>query len=255
MIRGIRWAVDEIGADIISLSLGLPAADPIPELEQACQYAVDRGTAVFAASGNDYGAVSQPAIYDCVFAVAAVDSALQSADFSNRGKAVDFACGGVSVFSTYLNNGYAKLSGTSMATPVCAAAAALILADVRQGSNPRKLSPAELNEKLRRICFDLGPGGWDEHTGFGIPLFTNYACEGEPVPEPAPKPAPRPRKLATAPSADCLYWQMLSKAMAEANLELDRTHDANAAVAAGLRSAGVDVARINRSLGLSAADA
>jgi len=130
IVKGIYWAVDEIKADIISMSLGISDGAPhIKELEDACKYAVSKGTAVFAAAGNEAGRVGQPAKYDCVIAVAAVNDRKEHARFSNVGPEVDFAAGGVDVYSTYLNNGYAKLSGTSMACPALAAVGALILAD------------------------------------------------------------------------------------------------------------------------------
>lgn len=172
IIAGIRWAVDDIGADIISMSLGVPAnVDHIQELENACEYAVDHGVAVFAAAGNEYGAVGQPAQYDCVYAVAAIDKNYTVADFSDRGKEVDFAAGGVNVFSTYLNNTYAVLSGTSMACPALVGTATLILSDALKGTNPRRLTPAELGEKLKKISYDIGPAGFDIYTGNGIPVF------------------------------------------------------------------------------------
>lgn len=194
IVKGIKWAVDEIGADIISMSLGIPAGTPrIKELEAACQYAYDKGVAVFAAAGNESGAVGQPAMYDCVNAVAAVDSSKKVAYFSDFGPEVDFAAGGVDVFSTYLNNTYAKLSGTSMACPALAAVAALILADARQGVNPRKLTPAELKAKLQKICFDIGTDGFDVKTGWGIPMFTGIDIpDGDTLPV-VPKPAPTPK--------------------------------------------------------------
>lgn len=190
IIAGIRWAVDEIGADIISMSLGMPAGVPrVRELEAACQYAVDHGVAVFAAAGNEGSGVGQPAQYDSVYAVGAIDEHMDLASFSDRGKEVDFATGGVQVFSTYLHNTYAKLSGTSMACPALAAAAALILSDARKGANPRKLTPAELGEKLRKISFDIGPKGWDIYTGDGIPVFQTT---GTPPPESRPVTTDRP---------------------------------------------------------------
>ena len=173
VISGIYWAVDEIGADIINMSLGLPAGVPyIQELEEACKYAVKNGTTIFAAAGNEYGKIGQPAKYDCVYAVAAVDSRKRVVDFSNKGKEINFAAGGVDVFSTYLGNTYASLSGTSMATPALTGAAALIISDAMKSEiTPRKLSPEEVGEKLRKICFDVGPKGFDTSTGHGIPMF------------------------------------------------------------------------------------
>lgn len=172
IVRGIRWAVDEIGAHIINMSLGMSANVPhSPELEAACNYATSQGVAVIVAAGNDGAGVGQPACYDSTIAVAAVDARKRKAPFSNYGKEVDFAAGGVDVFSTYLNNTYATLSGTSMACPALTGAAALILSDALRGDNPRRLSPEELKDKLRKIAYDIGPEGVDFATGHGIPVF------------------------------------------------------------------------------------
>lgn len=258
IIKGIYWAADEVGADIISMSLGIAAGVArIPALEKACNYAVSKGCAIFAAAGNEYGAVGQPAIFDSVFAVAAVNSKYEVADFSNKGKEVDYACGGVDVFSTFLNNTYAKLSGTSMATPACVGAAALVLADAR--ASGKKLTPAELGLKLRKICFDIGPAGYDTSTGFGIPMFTNYASDYTgadpvvPVPEPVEPPARHGGKFGVmgVPAPDCLYWRMFSRFIAEINVELDKGSHVDVAVAAGLRTVGHNVARINKAIGMA----
>ena len=254
IIKGIYWAVDEIGADIISMSLGIAADAPnIPALEHACKYAVDKGCAIFAAAGNEYGKVGQPARYDCVFAVAAVNNKLEVADFSNKGKEVDFAAGGVDVFSTFLNNTYAKLSGTSMACPAMAAAGALVLADARSGANPRKLTPAELKAKLNKICFDLGPAGWDQDTGVGIPVFTNYASDApgaqqpqDPVPaEPAQPPTVGKFGLGL-PTSDCLYWRMFSKFVDTLNKSMDEGESVSKSFAAAIRGVHHDVTAINK---------
>ena len=208
IIRGIRYAVDVIGADIITMSLGIDAtASRIPELEAACNYAVTHGTAVFAAAGNEAGRVGQPAQYDSVIAVAAVNSAKEHANFSNTGPEVDFACGGVDIYSTYLNNTYAKLSGSSMSTPALAAVGVLLLAKHKLAGE--KLTPAELKEHIQRIAFDVGPGGYDEIFGWGIPVF-GHNNTGLITPTPPAPTAPKETKK-FLPTADCMYWKMWNK--------------------------------------------
>lgn len=190
IIKGIRWAVDVVGARVINMSLGIQAGVPrLKELEAACNYAASNGAIIVAASGNEAGAVGQPAIYDSVIAVAAVDQDHKHAWFSNVGKEVDFATGGVKVYSTWLNNSYAKLDGTSMATPALAGVIALIQAD-HYARAKGWLSFQEVYDKLKKIAFDVGSDGFDNTFGHGIPIFR--ADDDTPVPPPLPPSDPPP---------------------------------------------------------------
>lgn len=215
IVKGIYWAVDEVKVDIISMSLGIEAGYPdFEDLRKACDYAKAQGVAVFAAAGNEYGAMGQPACYPGVIAVAAVDNAMEHADFSNTGPEVDFATGGVDVFSTYLNKTYAKLSGTSMACPALVGLATLILSEHRKRGE--KLSPDELKDHIHRIAFDVGPEGYDDTFGWGIPVFHKgddpYAPPGEapaPLPPTTTPDAGAVKKLGIEPN--CLSWRLLLK--------------------------------------------
>lgn len=238
--RAIRMAVDEMDADIISMSLGISAGHHIfNNLEEACNYAVSKGVAVFAAAGNEYGDIGQPACYDSVISVAAVDSRMAHADFSNTGPELDFAAGGVNVYSTYLNNTYAKLSGTSMACPALAAVGALIQS--KHMAQGEKLSPQELKEHLRKIAYDVGPVGFDETYGHGIPIFgkeatpieDNPVVDDPPVDPPADNPDSGSKK---GPQANCVYWNLWADFISTVGDDIGKGQSLEDAIAAGLAS-------------------
>jgi len=168
IIAGIHKAVDDWGVDVINMSLGYGAGHT-PALEAACNYAVSQGVTLFAAAGNEATHVGQPACYDSVIAVGAVDPRRRRAGFSNFGPEIDFVAGGVEIYSTHLDNRYARLSGTSMACPAIAAAAELIISEHK--ARGVKLSPVEVKEHLQRIAIDPGRGEFPDSFGAGVPVF------------------------------------------------------------------------------------
>ncbi|OIB56490.1 S8 family serine peptidase [Natrialba sp. SSL1] len=143
----IQWAADE-GVDVINLSLG--SSSGLWTLENACEYATERGALVVAAAGNSGGSVMYPAAYDDVLAVSAVTSRDRLASFSNRGSEIDLAAPGQNLLSTTLNDGYDRVSGTSAAAPVVAGVAGLVRS-VYPG-----LSSSALREHLRDTAADIG---------------------------------------------------------------------------------------------------
>ncbi|MFS2173877.1 S8 family peptidase [Priestia megaterium] len=128
--NAIVYAADQ-GAQVINLSLG--ALQGAVTLENAINYAWNKGAFIVAAAGND-GAniITYPAFYDNVIAVASTDQNDQKSSFSNYGTWVEVAAPGTNILSTYIGSYYAYLSGTSMACPHVVRLAALLAA---QGKN------------------------------------------------------------------------------------------------------------------------
>ncbi len=128
--EGIRWSADH-GADVINLSLGGDGRSRV--LEQAVDYAFRRGSTVVCAAGNNGRAVGSPANAPRALAVSAIDSGDQIAFFSSRGPQIAIAAPGVDILQqTICDRGrnrceqFAAWSGTSMAAPHVAGAAALL---------------------------------------------------------------------------------------------------------------------------------
>jgi subtilisin family serine protease len=124
VIEGIYYAADH-GADIINLSLG--SYSNMKALEDAVQYAVNKGILVVSAAGNDNDhAVLYPANYSNVLGVGSIDSVtLRKSDFSNYGEKVNVSAPGTNIFSTWIN-GYHSLGGTSMATAMASSVSSIV---------------------------------------------------------------------------------------------------------------------------------
>src|SRR6476661_7393320 len=160
--QGIRWAVDA-GARVINISAG---ADFSTETEHdAVRYARSKGVVIVAAAGNTPdGKPEYPAGYDEVIAVSASSRRDSVAGFSSYGDYVDVAAPGINILSTWVDHhkpGYQSESGTSMASPVVAGAAALILA-----RNPA-LTPVQVQLLLQQTADDIGDPGFDPKSGWG----------------------------------------------------------------------------------------
>ncbi|WMW21768.1 S8 family serine peptidase [Methanolobus mangrovi] len=156
----IDWAIQE-DMDIISMSLG--SSTDFISLRRMCQEAYDEGIVLVAAAGNDCGGnVNYPAAYDSVIAVSAMEKNGSIACFSNIGPEVELAAPGVSILSTYKEDGYASIAGTSMATPHVSGVVALLLS-----ANP-SLTPDEVRSILQNSATDLGDSGWDDEYGYGL---------------------------------------------------------------------------------------
>ncbi|TWT27798.1 S8 family serine peptidase [Planomicrobium sp. CPCC 101110] len=159
VIEGIDYAMKN-GADIINLSLG--GEEPSEALETAVQRANAIGVVLLAAAGNDgENTPNYPAAYPEVISVGSTTSADALSDFSNFGSTIDIVAPGSSIQSTLPGDSFGSMSGTSMATPVVAGVAALIMAD-----NP-ELSNEHVKKRLYETAKDLGAPGRDDLFGHG----------------------------------------------------------------------------------------
>lgn len=134
ILRGIQQAIDW-KVNIINMSLG--GVGYSTAFQNKINQAYKNGIAVFAAAGNDGGSnMCYPAAYDHVICIGAVDNNNERASFSNYGAWVDLSAPGVNIWSTGTSGtSYVSMSGTSMACPVAAGEAAVILS-----ANPSEIA-------------------------------------------------------------------------------------------------------------------
>jgi len=146
IIAGMEWAA-ESGADVINMSLGEPfPSDGTDLLSQAVNQLSESTGALFVVAAGNAGpreqTIAAPGSADLALTVGAVDGDDQAASFSSRGPRLgdmaikpEIVAPGVDVVSAraagtsegnLLDTYYTTLSGTSMATPHVAGAAALL---------------------------------------------------------------------------------------------------------------------------------
>ncbi|HEX6469848.1 MAG TPA: S8 family serine peptidase [Streptosporangiaceae bacterium] len=145
VLAGMTWAAKTVKARVVNMSLGAPDAPGIDPLEDAVNTLTQQtGTLFVIAAGNE-GAdstIESPGSADAALTVGAVDSTDALAPFSSRGPRLDdfaikpdLTAPGVDItaaraagsdLGTPVDTAYQKLSGTSMATPHAAGAAAIV---------------------------------------------------------------------------------------------------------------------------------
>lgn len=157
--QAVTQAADK-GARIINMSLGSKEASK--PIELAVQYALKKGCLVIAAAGNEFTHTSFPAAYPGVLAVGAVDQDDKLATFSNHDERINVMAPGVDIMSTTptfatesmianaIDPNYAVMSGTSMATPIVSAQAALLLS-----KNPQ-LTAEEIKQLIQSTAKKVG---------------------------------------------------------------------------------------------------
>ena len=155
--------------DVVNLSLG--AGGTYPPVENAITNLVNKNVVVVIAAGNFNSDANNftPARTPAAITVSSMSDSDGKcggrgpatsygpddsfATYSNHGSVVDIAAPGTDVFSTYKNSSYATMSGTSMAAPNVAGAAALYLS-----LNP-SATPSQVDAHLKSTGTKAPPSG------------------------------------------------------------------------------------------------
>lgn len=178
-------------------------------VDEALERSVQKGVMYVFAAGNSGGAVNYPGKSKYAITASSLDQSMKASNFSSRGPEVDQANPGAGILSTYKNNGYASLSGTSMASPFLASLCAIAKA---------KYGPAipdyeAMKAYLAKVSSDLPPDGRDDLTGWGI-AYVRAILDTAPGGSPPPPPPPPPSQKSTITLEDgqfTMTWKRISE--------------------------------------------
>jgi subtilisin family serine protease len=146
VMDGITYAIN-YRFDIICMSLGIPF-EPSSFFQERFAQAHNAGITMVCATGNQGDSEAlYPAKMNEVIAVGGLDKELSVASFSNG--EYDVLAPSVEILSTYMNGKYARLTGTSMASPLVAGSIALMISHYRKQG--RELTPSEIKNRIKSL--------------------------------------------------------------------------------------------------------
>jgi hypothetical protein len=158
--QAIIAAVDA-GAKILNVSLGGYGTNNT--LSAAIGYALDHGSVIVAAAGNDQAAqLTWPAADSRVISVGAVDRAGQQVSFSNSGAQLQLAAPGLGIQTAWLDGQRVYVDGTSASAPLVSGSIAALMSQ-----NP-SLTATAAAALLTKTANDAGAPGDDPAYGNGI---------------------------------------------------------------------------------------
>jgi serine protease len=195
-MRNLRRALDHAtthGVHVVSISLGGPF--PGFGTSTAITRAIDAGTIVLAAAGNEIGFVVFPAAFEDVIAVAATNIRDVPWTGSSHGPAVDISAPGESVWRALTQRNAAgqfqfsveRGTGTSFAVATTAGAAALWVSFHGWASLVRHYGAASVARVFKYLlqATSRRPSGWDT-TEYGAGIVDARRLLREPLPAVAP---------------------------------------------------------------------
>ncbi|MGW8392392.1 S8 family serine peptidase [Pseudoduganella sp. HUAS MS19] len=157
MASGVTWAADH-GARVVNISYAnVPTSSAV---QSAANYLKGKGGLLFVSAGN-YNRDEGFTPTDTMIAVSATDAYDNRSSFSSYGAFVSLSAPGSAIYTTVMGGGYGAVNGTSFASPVAAAVAALVMS-----ANP-SLSADQVKNILFTTAVDLGTAGRDIYFGHG----------------------------------------------------------------------------------------
>lgn len=198
VIAGVDWITANAEKPAVAnMSIGgtLSAA-----MNDAIQRSIASGVTYVVAAANDAADACNvsPASAPNAVTVGATTNTDAQASFSNWGTCVELYAPGYNVYSAWnsTDNAMGPASGTSMAAPHVAGAAALFLQS-NPSASPAEVAAALVDGATSGVLTNLGPGSPNKLLRVNAPVVA-------PAPAPAPPPAPAPAPVApdAAPTAD-----------------------------------------------------
>jgi PKD repeat protein len=158
IIAGLEWCIRN---NIQAVNMSFSSYIDNKSLQDAIANTIKAGVMLVASAGNNGSSKpTYPASYPGVISVCATDAKDNRTNWSNSGPDIDLSAPGVDIPSTYINGGYALLSGTDIATPHVTGTLALALA--------AKIKLTDVEKALFDKADDLGDRGKDDLYGYGL---------------------------------------------------------------------------------------
>lgn len=167
---------------VINMSLGGSTGNT--GISNSLEAAEKEGILIFGSAGNSgyvegQDRISFPGRHELVFCTGSIDPNGDRSSFSSVGQAIDFTHPGSGIWSTY-GSDLAKLSGTSMSTPMQAATTLMLL------SGTEVYGYEDVYNYLVENITDVMTQGWDKFTGHGVSKPGSY-LKDKPIEEEPPE--------------------------------------------------------------------
>lgn len=162
--EAIDWGMQE-SVQLINLSFG--SDYPLDDVTyDKIKEAYQKGIVLVGAAGNDNYNVNYPAKYPEVIAVSSIHKNSVKSGFSNFGKEIEVMAPGENILGLFPYNKYARMTGTSMATPIVTGCLVLYMEKYKQ-ENKKWPTPTIVREALASSVKDVGKIGRDPYYGYG----------------------------------------------------------------------------------------